>query len=141
MPSPKRSSNEIGDSAEERAAALLQGARVVQSGGGRFLKLDVKDGATFIYSVKASASLADTALRAIWKLWVEARRGTRGPAGHGTDAKPAMIFDVNGETLVLMRLSDHAAMATREIEPYIIPSKAQERRARALRSPAGWNDK
>ena len=113
----------------------------MQSGGGKFVKLDVKDGATFIYSIKASAALADTSLRAIWKLWMEARRGARGPAGHGTNAKPAMIFDVNGETLVLMRLNDHAALATGEIEPYITSSKAQERRARALSSPLGWNNK
>jgi len=135
MPSSNRSSNEIGDSAEERAAAALQGSRVVQSGGGKFVKLDCRDGAKFIYSVKASRTLADTAIRAIWKLWMEARRGTRGPSGHGEDAKPAMIFEINGELLVLTRLADHAALATREIEPYIVPSKAQERRARALRSP------
>ena len=135
MPSNKRTSNEIGDRAEEDAAFILQGARIVQSGGGKFLKLDVKDGGTFIYSVKAATSLAQTSVRAIWKLWMEARKGARGPAGHGTDAKPAMIFEISGETLVLMRLSDHAALATGEIAPYITPSKAQERRARALRSP------
>jgi hypothetical protein len=133
-------SNEIGSRAEEDAAFILQGARIVQSGGGKFLKLDVKDGGTFVYSVKASKSLAHSAVRAIWKLWLEARKGTRGPAGHGNDAKPAMIFEINGETLVLTRLSDHAALATGEIEPYIAPTKAQERRARAIRSPMEDNN-
>ena len=56
--------NQIGRGAEDRAAEILQGARVVQSGGGKFLKLDVKDGVKFIYSIKSSRSLRDTAMRA-----------------------------------------------------------------------------
>ena len=127
--------NEIGDGAEERAAEILQGSRIVQSGGGKFVKLDVKDGGSFIYSIKASTSLAQTAIRAIWKLWVEARKGTRGPAGHGNDAKPALIFEINGELLVVTRLRDHAALATGEAESYIPSTKAQDRRSRAIRSP------
>ena len=127
--------NEIGRAAEDRAAEILQGARVVQSGGGKFLKLDVKDGVKFIYSIKASRSLRDTALRAIWKLWLEARKGSRGPAGHGNDAKPALIVEIEGELLVLTRLADHAALATGEIAPHIASSKAAGRRARALSNP------
>lgn len=127
--------DEIGRGAEERAAEILQGSRIVQSGGGKFLKLDVRDGGSFIYSVKASTTLASTAIRAIWKLWVEARKGTRGPAGHGNDSKPALIFEINGELLVVTRLRDHAALATGEAEPYIAPTKAQSRRSRAIRSP------
>lgn len=135
-----RSPNDIGSDAENRAADILGGTVVPQSGGGHFIKLDVRDGGRFVYSVKASTRLADTALRAIWKLWIEARAGTRGPAGHGNDAKPAMIFDVHGETLVLMRLADHAALATGEVAPYIEPSKAASRRARAIRSPMAQDD-
>jgi hypothetical protein len=127
--------NQIGSRAENRAAEILQGARVVQSGGGKFIKLDVRDGVKFIYSVKASRSLRDTALRAIWKLWIEARKGARGPAGHGNDAKPALIVEVDNELLVLTRLADHAALATGEIAPHIVSSKAQDRRAKALRNP------
>jgi len=127
--------NQIGRAAEDRAAEILQGARVVQSGGGKFLKLDVRDGVKFIYSIKSSRSLRDTAMRAIWKLWGEARTGARGPAGHGNDAKPALIFEIESELLVLMRLEDHAAMATGEIAPHIVSSKAQDRRAKALRNP------
>lgn len=127
--------NEIGDGAEERAAAILNGSRIVQSGGGKHVKLDVKDGGKFVYSVKASTNMAQTATRAIWKLWVEARKGTRGPAGHGNDAKPALIFEINGELLVVMRLRDHADLATGEAESYISSTKAQDRRSKAIRSP------
>ena len=137
-PRPKkntRTPDEIGRSAEDRAADILGGARVVQSGGGKFLKLDVRDGGKFIYSIKASTSLADTAIRAIWKLWNEARKGSRGPAGHGEDAKPALIFEIGDELLVVTRLRDHADLATGVAEPYIMPSKAQDRRSRARRSP------
>lgn len=130
-----RTSNQIGDDAEDRVAAILHGARVVQSGGGKFLKLDVRDGIKFIYSVKASEFLRDSAVRAIWKLWTEARKGTRGPAGHGNNAKPALVFEINNELLVLTRLEDHAALATGEIAPYIPSSKAADRRAHALRNP------
>jgi len=129
------SSNEIGERLEIAAAKVLGGKRIKQSGGGHFIKLDVKDGLKFIYSCKASERLGDAAVRALWRLWVETRKGSRGPAGHGNDAKPAMIFEINGETLVVTRLTDHAALATGEFEPYIIPTKAAERRARAIRSP------
>ena len=132
----KLTSNEIGSSAEHRIAKMLRGKLVKQSGGGKFEKLDVKDAAKFIYSAKATTKVSDAGVRAIWKLWVEARKGARGPAGHGNDAKPAMIFEVNGEVLVLMRLDDHIALAVEEISPYIPNnSKAQERRARAVRNP------
>jgi hypothetical protein len=127
--------NQIGRRAEDRSAEILQGSRIIQSGGGKFLKLDVRDGIKFIYSIKASRSLRDTALRAIWKLWIEASKGARGPAGHGNDAKPALIVEVGNELLVLTRLADHAALATGEIAPHIASSKAQDRRARALRNP------
>lgn len=133
-------SNEIGDELEERAAEILGGVRVVQSGGGKFIKSDVKDGGGFIYSCKATRRIGDAAVRTLWKLWVEARKAARGPAGHGNEAKPAMIFEINGELLVLTKLSDHAALATGEIEPYIAPTKAQERRARAIRSPMEGNN-
>jgi hypothetical protein len=127
--------NRIGRSAEDRVAAILQGARVVQSGGGKFYKLDVKDGVKFIYSIKASMLIRDSALRAIWKLWSEARIGARGFAGHGDGAKPALVFDIRGELLVVTRLEDHVALATGDIEPYIASTKAQQRRAQALRNP------
>jgi hypothetical protein len=128
-------SNEIGRNAEDRVATILHGARVVQSGGGKFLKLDVKDGLKFIYSVKASRVLRDSANRAIWKLWMEACKGARGPAGHGNNAKPALVFEINNELLVLTRLEDHAALSTGDQAPHIPSSKAAQRRARALSNP------
>ena len=128
-------SNEIGRSAEDQVAAILTGARVVQSGGGKFFKLDVKDVGKFIYSIKASRAMRDSSIRAIWKLWTEAKKGARGPVGHGNNAKPAMVFEINNELLVLTRLEDHAALATGEIKPYIASTKAQQRRANALRNP------
>ena len=131
-----RSSNDIGKDAEQRVVEMMRGKLVKQSGGGKFEKLDVKDAAKFIYSIKATEKISEAAVRAIWKLWTEARKGARGPAGHGNDAKPAMVFEVNGEVLVLMRLDDHVALAVEEISPYIPNNnKAQERRARALRNP------
>jgi hypothetical protein len=130
------SSNEIGSNLERKVKEALGGSFVKQSGGGKFEKLDVRDAAKFIYSAKSTTKISDAGFRAIWKLWTEARRGARGPAGHGNGAKPAMVFEMNGELLVLTRLADHVAMATEEISPYIpANSKAQERRARALRNP------
>jgi len=129
------SSNEIGSRLERLIVDALGGKPVTQSGGGKFLKLDVSDVAKFVYSAKATTKISDAGFRAIWNMWVEARRGTRGPAGHGNDAKPAMVFEMNGELLVLTRLADHVALATREIEPYVATSKAQDRRARALQNP------
>jgi hypothetical protein len=134
--SSKRTPNEIGSSAERRAAALLGGRVIGGSGSGKFLKLDVRDLGHFIYSIKATDTIRDTALRAIARLWREANQGARGAAGHGDGAKPAMIFELEGELLVLLRAEDHAAMATGEVAPYITPSKAQERRSRALRRPS-----
>ena len=129
------SSNEIGNSLERRVKEALGGRFIQQSGGGKFEKLDVKDAARFVYSCKSSLSLSDAAFRAIWKLWNEARRGARGPAGHGNNAKPALVFEVQGELLVVTRLADHVALVTEEIAPFVSSSKAQERRARVLQNP------
>lgn len=132
-------SNEIGDELEALVAAATGGRRVVQSGGGKWVKLDVTDKGHFVFSCKASRSLKDAAIRAISKLWREAVQGTRGFQGHGDGAKPAMVFGIeeDGEVLVLCRLSDFADMATGAVEPYIPASKAEERRARSRRSHLG----
>lgn len=129
------SSNDIGSSLERRIVEILGGRAVKQSGGGKFEKLDARDSAKFIYSAKATMKISDAAFRGIWKLWLEARKGARGPAGHGNNAKPAMVFEINGELLVLLRLADHVGMVTQEISAYVPPTKVQERRARALRNP------
>lgn len=133
--SRKPTSNEIGRSAEDRVTEILHGARVVQSGGGKFIKGDARDGIKFVYFIKATTAIRGAAVRAIWTLWTEARRGTRGPAGHGNDAKPALIFEVNNELLVVTRLQDHADLMTGDVAPHIPSSKAAERRAHALRNP------
>lgn len=132
-----RTPNEIGNDAEDRAAAILGGRRIGGSGGGRFLKLDVKDGGSFIYSIKATTKLREAWLRAMMKLWNEAVSGARGAAGHGDSAKPAMIFEIEGEMYLWCRLEDHAEIATGVAEPYIRPSKADERRQRINRSGMG----
>lgn len=133
----KRTPNEIGSDAEEHAASVLGARLVPASGSGKFLKLDVNDKSKFIYSVKASESLAATSLRAIAKLWREAIRGARGFSGHGDGAKPAMIFEVDGEALVLMRLEDHAELARGEAVRYVPSDKAQDRRTQSRRSLLG----
>jgi hypothetical protein len=128
------SSNQIGDEAEVATAKLIGGRRVAGSGSTRFIKLDVNDAARFIYSVEASQSILTTSMRAISKLWQEAIRGTRGYAGHGDGAKPALVFSLGGEVLVIMRLADHAELATGETAPYIAPDAAQTRRERSRSS-------
>lgn len=130
-------SNEIGNDGENKAAKILQGSRVVQSGGGKYLKLDVTDKGGFVFSVKASRTIRDTALKAILKLWREACRGATGIQGHGDGKKPGMIFDLDGEMLVLIRLDDMADLATGEIASYIEPSKADVRRATSRQSRLG----
>ena len=131
-----KTSNEIGDAAEELAMEILQGRRVGGSGSGRFLKGDGKDGGNFVYFIKATQSLRSSTIRAVRKLWLEALAGTKGPAGHGDDAKPALIFALDNELFLLCRLEDHADLATAKMAPYIAPTKVQERRAKHLRRPS-----
>jgi hypothetical protein len=130
-------SNDIGDAFESHVASRLAGKRVGGSGSGRWLKLDVSDKFKLIVSCKASQSLKDTALRAIAKLWREAERGAMRHGGHGDGARPAMAFEVDGEALLLIRLDDWVEMAMGDAEPYITPSKAEQRRANANRSFLG----
>jgi hypothetical protein len=115
---------------------ILQGRRVGGSGSGRFLKGDGRDNGLFVYFVKATGTVRGTAQRAIRNLWLEAVAGTRGPAGHGDGAKPALIFELEGEMFLLCRLEDHADLATAKLTPYIAPSKAAERRQRLLKRPS-----
>jgi hypothetical protein len=131
-----RTSNEIGDDAEQLAMEILHGRRVGGSGSGKFLKGDGRDNGNFVYFIKATASIRSSTIRAVRKLWLEALAGAKGHAGHGDGAKPALIFAVDNELFLLCRLEDHAELATARVEPYIAPSKAQERRARHLRRPS-----
>jgi hypothetical protein len=130
-------SNDIGNAFEDEVAEKLGGKRVGGSGSGKWLKLDVRDKFKLIVSCKASGTLKDTALRSISKLWREAEIGARGAQGHGDGARPAMAFQVDGESLLLIRLADWAEMATGAAEPYITPSKGEARRASARRSLLG----
>lgn len=116
--------------------AILRGRRVGGSGGGRFLKGDGHDAGHFVYFVKATDTVRTTSARAIRKLWNEAVTGARGPAGHGDGAKPALIFELEGELFLLCRLEDHAELATTEVTRYIEPGKVAERRSRHMRRPS-----
>lgn len=115
---------------------ILQGRRVGGSGGGRFLKGDGSDKGKFVYFIKATASMRPSTIKAVQKLWREALAGSRGAAGHGDEAKPALIFALDNELFLLCRLEDHAELATAKVSPYIEPTKAQERRARHMRRPS-----
>jgi hypothetical protein len=131
-----KTSNQIGDNAERRAMDILHGRRVGGSGSGRFLKGDGSDAGSFIYFIKATASIRSSTIRAVRNLWLEAMEGARGHAGHGDGAKPALIFAVDDELFLLCRLEDHAELATAKVSPYIEPTKVSERRARHLRRPS-----
>jgi hypothetical protein len=126
--------NEIGSKAEEKVASLLDGQLVPGSGSGKFVSLDVTDSGGFIFNVKATNSIKQSTLRMISKLWNESIRGARGFNGHGDGSKPACVFDLDGETLVMVRLEDFAELATGEAEPYVPSSKAATRRARSRAS-------
>lgn len=115
---------------------ILQGRRVGGSGSGKFLKGDGRDGGNFIYFIKATTSIRASTIRAVRKLWLEALAGSRGHAGHGDGAKPALIFALDNELFLLCRLEDHAELATARVEPYIEPTKVEERRARHMRRPS-----
>jgi hypothetical protein len=132
-----KTSNEIGDEAEHLAIVeILQGRRVGGSGSGKFLKGDGRDSGNFVYFIKATKSIRASTIRAIRNLWLEALAGAKGPAGHGDGAKPALVFVLDNEAFLLCRLEDHAALATAEVQPYIAPSKVEERRAKHMRRPS-----
>jgi hypothetical protein len=127
--------NEIGDDFERQVSQVSGGRRVIQSGGGKFYKLDIRDGGNFILSCKASRGSGDSAIRAIRNLWREAVRGARGLQGHGDSAKPAMAFELDNDSLILLRLDDWIALATGEVAGYIAPGKGEERRSASRLSP------
>lgn len=129
-----RKSFEIGHSAERAVIKALKGKLVPASGSTKWLKLDGYDKGGFVYSIKASDTISDPTIRGIARLWRETIRGTRGFVGHGDGAKPAMVFSVEGEFLMLCRLNDHIDMATAEAPAYIPVSKAEVRRAHVRRS-------
>lgn len=122
--------NQIGDDAERRVQDVLGGERVVQSGGGKFWKLDVRGG-VFIWSVKATASKRRIAVT--MELFREAYRAARGVAGTGDGVRAGVITEEDGELIAHIPLQDLADLLTGEIETYIQPSKARERRLRARR--------
>jgi hypothetical protein len=128
---------DIGHDAEKEVANKLGGKLVPGSGNMKFISLDVSDKSRLVVSVKATKTIRDTALRAIRKLWIEAVHGTRGSAGHGDGAKPALAFKLDGELLLLIRLEDYADLATGRVQPYLEPGKAEIRRDQSRRSLLG----
>lgn len=126
----KRTPNQIGEDAERRAQRILGGERVKQSGGGKFWKLDVRGG-VFIWSVKATAT--KRRIHVTLDLFREAYRAARGVVGTGDGVRAGIITDEDGELIAHIPIQDLADLLTGEIEPYMTPSKARERRLRARR--------
>lgn len=127
-PSVGRTPNQIGDDAERRAKEILGGERVKQSGGGKFWKLDIRGG-VFIWSVKATAS--KRRIHVTMDLFREAYRAARGATGTGDSVRAGIITEEEGNLIAHIPLQDLADLMTGEIEAYIQPSKARERRMRA----------
>lgn len=132
----QRTSNQIGDSLEERARKTLQGDRVKQSGGGSFFKLDVRDRLRFVWSCKATDK---PYLRITKELILEARTAARGMRGTGDSYKGGIIAEVDGIAVVVIELDDFAEIITAKpgTIPLLAASKADERRHRARRSILG----
>src|SRR3954470_23903901 len=116
MNDPQRNSYEIGRDGELRVQRITGGRLVPGSGGGKFLKLDVRDNMNSIYSVKSTNGHGTAGLREISKLWREAVQGSRGFAGHGDGAKPGLIFTIDKDLIACIRLEDLMAIASGEAE-------------------------
>jgi hypothetical protein len=129
-----RNSYEIGKAAELRVEKITGGRMVPGSGGGKFLKLDVRDRLRFAYSVKTSNGYGTAGLREIAKLWREAVRGARGFAGHGDGAKPGLVLTVDNELIACIRLEDLMEIARGEADVVLPSEKATERRQKGRRS-------
>jgi hypothetical protein len=134
MNDPQRNSYEIGREGELRVQRITGGRMVPGSGGGKFLKLDVKDRLKFIWSVKSSNGYGTAGLRELAKLWREAISGSRGFQGHGDGAKPGLVFTIDNDLIVCIRLEDLMAIAEGEAEVVLPSEKAAERRQRGRRS-------
>lgn len=132
-----RSSYEIGKAAELRVERVTGGHMVPGSGGGKFLKLDVRDRLRFAYSVKSTDGQGTAGLREMAKLWREAIRGARGFAGHGDGAKPGLVLMVDNELIACIRLEDLMEIARGEAEVVLPSEKATQRRQKGRRSLLG----
>lgn len=130
----KRTPNEIGDALEARAEIVLGGERVIQSGGGKFWKLDVKDKGSFIWSCKATTK---NYIRITGEWIREARRAARGVIGTGDKFKWGMVLEVDGIAGVFVPLEDFADLVTEEPElsRYLQPEKGRVRNKRAKSNP------
>lgn len=120
--------HEIGSALENRAAEVLSGERVKQSGAGNFYKLDVR-GLNFIWSCKATTK---SYLKVTGELMWEAYRAARGVRGAGDGVIPGIVAEVDGEAVVVLRLEDFAQLITDTPEiARIAPAKSATRRAKA----------
>lgn len=124
-----KTAKEIGDRVEKYAAKILKGKKHKQSGGGKFIKLDVGD-KEFVYSCKGTLKdrivITSDMVR-------EAIIGSHGPRGK-QGSIPGLIIGLEDCKIVLCAtlIHDHAAILTKEIKPYIVEDdKAVSRRKRA----------
>jgi hypothetical protein len=130
----KSISHQIGMDAESRAARLLKGKRIPQSGGGSFWKLDIKDKGSFIWFVRASRR---GVLRITGSMLREARQAARGVVGTGDKFTAGIITEVDGELGVFLPLTDFAEIVTADSDEalYLIREKNIERLRSAGLSP------
>jgi hypothetical protein len=132
----KRTPNEIGESTEKKAAAATGGSRVTQSGGGRFYKLDIRDGMRFIWSCKGTDK---DFIRVTASMLREAMRAARGMQGTGDGVRPGIIIEMedSGELWAMVPLDDLVEAYTGVAEAAITPSKGRQRLQRISASRMG----
>lgn len=129
----KRTSNEIGNDTEEKAAKILGGSRVKQSGGGHFWKCDIKDRGRFIWSCKGTEK---DYIRVTKDMLREVQQAARGVIGTGDGYRAGMILEMGGKMYALTEIEDFAEIITSDpgSVTYIEPSKAAQRLSRTRRS-------
>lgn len=135
----KLTPHEIGAHLEKKAGRYLQGIQVVQSGGGKFWKLDVAAG-NFLLSCKATLN---NGIRVTSDMLHECRRAARGLQGRGDRFVPGLLLEIEGEDepWIAFPMSVAGDLLTKDPEadlrPHMSPSKGKQRLAAIDRGPRG----
>jgi hypothetical protein len=124
--SNKSKPTDIGGEWERRFAKRIGGKLQPGSGNQWFAKLDVGS-RSFLWSLKATSFQS---FRLTKDVIYEAARAVIGPGGKGGDTIPGIALDIDGEEVVVLRLSDFLHIVSEEVK-IVEPNKAEQKRALA----------
>jgi hypothetical protein len=126
-PRPGESPQQQGRTFEKFWARVFGVQPTKGSGNQWFAKMDVSDGAV-MWSCKHTGADSAPISKALFR---EVEEAITGPGGVGGEIIPGLATSLSGEVFVTLRAEDFLRIIGSDQARYLVPSKAEQKRARS----------